>query len=152
MVLTYALPKINSMQEKSAIEQSIGVVKGIDEMITNIINAGPGNSRIAELNIKQGYFLVNVSNSSVNFVYDSLKKEYSQSGVVIKNGNLNIITNKNSNGYETKIYEGYGERNISLVTEDGKDLKVFPSSITQRIIFRFNDTTPTFNRIIVSLQ
>lgn len=51
LVLAYAKPKIEELQDKTIIEQSIEMLKNIDSTILTI--GAPGNQRLIEIGIKK---------------------------------------------------------------------------------------------------
>ncbi|MEK6819672.1 MAG: hypothetical protein AABY03_00550, partial [Nanoarchaeota archaeon] len=51
-VLAFALPKIEEIQDKSIIDQSINAMKDINNVILSVVQGGAGNKRIIETNIK----------------------------------------------------------------------------------------------------
>lgn len=90
-VLAFVKPKIEEIQDKAIIEQSISLLKSIDSSIAEIVQGGSGNVRKIELSVKKGDFIIDGENNSLRVEIDS-RFLYSEPGEEIENGNLKIIT------------------------------------------------------------
>ncbi len=116
LVLAYAKPKIEELQDKAIIEQSIAMVKNIDSTILTI--GAPGNQRLMELGIKKGVLKIDGTNDLIAFEMES-KNTYSEPGVNVSDGNLIIHTEKTGKFNVITLTRDYdGEYNI---TYQGKD-------------------------------
>ena len=134
LVLAYAKPKIEELQDKSIIEQSIGMMKDIDSTILTI--GCPGNQRAIELGIKKGTLKIDGVNDLIIFEIES-KHTYSEPGTDISDGNLIIRTEKRgkfnivnltrdySEGYDI-TYQGKDE--LKLISKSSIPYKVFISN------------------------
>ncbi len=135
LVLSYAKPKIEELQDKSIIEQSIAMIKDIDSTILTI--GSPGNKRVMELGIKKGILKIDGVNDLILFEIES-KYTYSEPGTNIVDGNLIIHTEKigkfnivnltrdYSEGYDIR-YQGKDE--LKLISKSSIPYKVFISNI-----------------------
>ena len=94
LVLTFAKPKIEELQDKAIIDQSITMLKEIELIISNMGVAG--NQRILELGIKKGELTIDGVNDIMVFQMQS-KHTYSEPGETINDGNLIIYTEKKGN-------------------------------------------------------
>jgi hypothetical protein len=134
LVLAYAKPKIEELQDKSIIEQSIGMMKDIDSTILTIGCAG--NQRAIELGIKKGVLKIDGVNDLIIFEIES-KHTYSEPGIDIIDGNLIIHTEKMgkfnivnltrdySEGYDIK-YQGRDE--LKLISKSSIPYRMFISN------------------------
>lgn len=134
LVLSYAKPKIEELQDKSIIEQSIGMIKDIDSTILTL--GCQGNQRAIELGIKKGILKIDGVNDLIIFEIES-KHTYSEPGIDIFDGNLIIHTEKigkfnivnltrdYSEGYDIK-YQGKDE--LKLISKSSIPYKVFISN------------------------
>lgn len=116
LVLAYAKPKIEELQDKAIIEQSIAMVKDIDNVIQEIAQKGPANQRIIELGIKKGVLKIDGVNDKIVFEVES-KHIYSEPGTDISNENLIIHTAKS--GKSVNLTRDYSEE--YNITYQGKD-------------------------------
>jgi len=80
LVLTFIKPKIEEMQDKAIIDQSLEIIKSIDKIITEI--GIPGNKREIEIGIKKGVLKIDGTNDKIVFEIES-KYEYSEVGSLV---------------------------------------------------------------------
>ncbi len=73
-VLAVAKPRIEEMQDKATITQSIEMMKEIDGIISNVVQGGPGNKQIIEIGIKKGSLIVNSLGDELRFEMESRYK------------------------------------------------------------------------------
>jgi hypothetical protein len=115
-VLSFVKPKIEELQDKAIIEQSIGMVKEIDSTILTM--GGPGNQRIIELGIKKGILKIDGESDKIIFEIKS-RHTYSEPGTDIPNGNLIIHTKKTGKLNIVTLTRDYSED--YNITYQGKD-------------------------------
>ena len=87
-ILGFAKPKIEQIQDKSIIEQSLGIMEDIDGIIEEV-KAVSGNKREIELGIKKGSLNIDAPNDQIIFEIES-KYDYSEPGISIKKGDIKI--------------------------------------------------------------
>jgi len=90
LVLAFARPKIQELQDKALIEQSITILKEIESTILNMGDCS-GNQRIFEVEIKKGNLKIDGVNDKLIFEIESAYT-YSEPGENINDGNLIIST------------------------------------------------------------
>jgi len=138
LVLAYAKPKIEEIQDKAIIEQSIGVLEEIDEVISDIGTAS-GNQRVIELSIKKGSLKINGKTDEIIFElgsrceYSEPKKDIYIGGIIVrteKQGELNFVT-------LTKNYSG--EYNLSYQKDPNKDKVLSKSPTPYKLIISNSD-------------
>ncbi|MCX6749763.1 MAG: hypothetical protein NTW17_03420 [Candidatus Pacearchaeota archaeon] len=111
LVLAFAIPKIQEFQDKSVIEQSIGVLREIDSLIKEI-QGSPGNQRILELGMNKGSLTIDAANDRIFFELES-KYQYSQPGENVSVGEVVVNTKEQSNiNLLTMTLDYTGENNI----------------------------------------
>lgn len=131
LVLAYAKPKIEELQDKSIIEQSIGMMKDIDSTILTI--GCPGNQRAIELGIKKGILKIDGANDLIVFEIES-KHTYSEPDTDIIDGNLIIHTEKRGKFNIVNLTRDYSEEyDITYQGEDKLKL-ISKSSISYKIL------------------
>jgi len=106
LVLSFVKPKVEEYQDRTLIEQSTKVLKEIDQTIREVGESAIGNKRKIEISLKEGYMEINPLNSSISFVTDS-KYTYSEPGVLIQEGNLNILTTPNGKTKKVSLNLNY---------------------------------------------
>ncbi|MEK6927576.1 MAG: hypothetical protein AABX11_04025 [Nanoarchaeota archaeon] len=152
MVLTYALPKITSYQEKIVIEQSINSMRQLDSLINAVASAGPGNRRSYDINFKTGELIFNGSSENVYFILKELSKPYSEVGIPINQKGVVVKTSQETKKYSTRLDLNYNSNNTDIATEDGAILSLPPSAVGYRIWVYHNGTASGKNQIVVSLN
>ncbi len=115
LVLSYARPKIEELQDNALLKQSTDMMKQIDTTILTL--GGPGNKRILEIGIKKGTLNIDGINEKIFFEMES-QSVYSEPGTNISDGAITVLTQKRS-GYNvvtlTLMYDKY---NIKFEGED----------------------------------
>jgi hypothetical protein len=134
LVLAYAKPKIEEMQDKAIIEQSIEMIKGIDSTILTI--GCQGNQRAIELGIKKGILKIDGENDLIIFEIES-KHTYSEPNTNIVDGNLIIHTEKIGKLNIVNLTRDYSE--VYDIKYQGEDkLKLISKSSTPYTMFISN--------------
>lgn len=108
LVLAFVTPKINESKDKSLVEQTIASLQTLDEKITEVASS-QGNKRIVDFTIKRGALYINGTGENLMFEIDKLTKPYSQIGVPINSGGveiLSIMDQKENRVYITLKYSG----------------------------------------------
>ena len=91
-VLSVVKPRLEKIQDKSIIEQSIKMMEEIDSTIREIDSAS-GNKRQIELNIKKGSLKIDGEKDIIVFDIES-KLTYSEPGEIYKKGEISITNEK----------------------------------------------------------
>jgi len=111
-VLAFVRPKIQEMGDKAIIENTIGMLKSLDNVIIDIRGAA-GNQRTVELGVKDGFLEIYSEEDLLYFEFDGVY-EYSEPGEPISNGNLDIETERRGDDYRIKITRNYtGSYNLT---------------------------------------
>lgn len=105
LVLASALPKINERKDSISIEQSIDALKAIDGKIYEV-QAARGNRRVVDLEIRKGLMIIDMENDEISWVLDS-SFAYSEVGLNISLGRLNVTTMENSGSFKVELISGY---------------------------------------------
>lgn len=116
-VLAFVKPKIDEMQDKAIIEQTISMMKDVDSTVSEIVQGGSGNKRKIEVGINKGTLNIDGENNLLLFEIDS-RYVYSEPGKEIENGNLLINTEQIGDTNKVTIKRNYEDYNITF---SGKD-------------------------------
>lgn len=120
-ILGFAKPKIEQLQDKSVIEQSIKILEDMDSIVEEVKTVS-GNKREIELNIKKGSFNIDAENDRIIFEIES-KYTYSEPGIPIKKGNMEIYNNKIGKINKINSTIDYAAKyNLTLNDEDKQEL------------------------------
>jgi len=79
LILSFAKPKIEEMRDQLIIEQSIKMVKEIDQTIFEVGDSATGNKRELKVMLKKGLININGENNTITFVMES-RSVYSEPG------------------------------------------------------------------------
>lgn len=122
LVLAYAKPKVEEIQDRAIIEQSIKILEEIDKVISDV-GAVSGNKRLMEINIKKGSLKIDGVNDKIIFElegrceYSEPEKDISVGDIIIRTeekGELNVVTlTKDYSGYDILYQGGNNEKSIT---------------------------------------
>jgi hypothetical protein len=115
-----AMPRISEARDKSIVEQTIQSMNVFDGKISEILDKGAGNTRYVDLLIKRGAFYVNSSANSLIFILTGLGKPYSEVGVNINVGQIDLITEKMQTDYKVILALNYSKQGINI-TYNGEE-------------------------------
>jgi len=119
LVLAFIRPKIMELQDQAIIEQSIGILEEIDNIILSLTQGGPGNKRVIELGIKKGSLKIDGLDNRILFEIES-SYTYSEPGTWIDYGEgIKILTEKRGEDNLVTILKDYsGEKDITYEKKD----------------------------------
>lgn len=137
-VLAFVKPKIDELQDQAVIEQSIGLVKEMDNTIREIVQGGAGNKRKLEVSIKEGSLIIDGNNDSINFELES-SYVYSEIDKKIEEGNLIILTEERGSNYLVSIRREYAENNYDIQFNGEDSSKILSKAATSYNIFISNN-------------
>jgi len=120
LVLAFAKPKIEELQDQSVIEQSLTMLKQIDSVVQEINEKGIGNKRKIEINLRKGSLTINPINNSILYRLEG-KFEYSEpciEGQLCKpyeESNIEVLTKQVGKEYHVTLERKYTDFNISFM-------------------------------------
>lgn len=91
-VLAFITPKIQEIQDRAVIDQSISMLNDIEKIIFSI-SLSPGNKRILDIGLRKGNLIINSEEDKIIFEMESTL-EYSQDNITIKEGDIDVLTVK----------------------------------------------------------
>ena len=65
--LSFARPKIEEIQDKSIIDQSIDMLEDMNQKILSAVEGGAGNKRVIEVGISKGSLIINGTGDEIIF-------------------------------------------------------------------------------------
>lgn len=128
-VLAFAKPKIEEMQDKAVIEQSLVMLENIDSQVLSVVQGGAGNKRIVRLEIKKGELKVDSELGIVSYVLTGNYK-YSEVGEEVEIGQIGVTTEEVGRDYMVTLKIDYNERYEILYGNDASASKVLPKAAT----------------------
>src|SRR3989338_8502319 len=95
IALALITPKINEAKDKIVVDQSIESLDAFRLKIDSALDKNVGNIRkLEEFKIKRGELLINATGDNIMFILDDLSKPYSEPGIVLKIGRVEVISEK----------------------------------------------------------
>ena len=123
-VLAWGKPKIEQLQDKSIIEQTIGVFEDIDSQISSVVEGGAGNKRIVEIGLKKGSIKIwgdedeSQDGNLISYEIET-KYTYSEPGQDIYVGKIKVYTLKKGESNNVALTLNYDD--VYDLTFNGKD-------------------------------
>ncbi len=115
-VLAFAVPRVQEIQDKAVIEQSVNSINDISSIILSVVQGGAGNKRIIEANIKKGLLKIDGVGNKIDFEMET-GYVYSEPGRSINLGDIEAITEKVGGTYKVTLTANYNYN----ITYNGKD-------------------------------
>ena len=113
LVLAFAKPKIEELQDQAIIEQSMQMIQQIDSIIQEISEEGAGNKRKIEFTLKKCSFEINSVNDSIIFYLEESDFMFSQPGQEYTEAGFNVLTQEAGKEYSIKIERDYPSLNLT---------------------------------------
>lgn len=126
LVLSFIKPKIEELKDKSITEQSIEILKNIDNSILTMGDSG--NKRVLDISIRKGSLIIDSENNSVIFQMDSTYIA-GEPGEVIYIGNIQTLTEVSGRNSKITLTRYFGD--VYNITYNGeKTLKTLNKAPT----------------------
>ena len=148
LMIAIMKPKIDSLKDKTIIEQSQEVFKQIDEQIMSLSFSPAGNTRQLQINLKNGKIMIDGKNDNLTYILDNSRYPISEPGQPINNGLFDIITEKRGESYIIKFSKHY-LLNLTLEGAD-KERTISPGAASQELIVATNGTIG--NKIQINIE
>jgi len=136
ILLGVAKPKIQEMQDKSIIEQSINAMQELDLKISSVQGTPGKRTSIKQLKISKGELKINSAEDKITWEIES-SRQYSELNIPIKIGSLNITT-LSGNPWKIKIEAPYS---YNITFEEKEQLKTFQPAPSPYVLFFENKGT-----------
>jgi type II secretory pathway pseudopilin PulG len=150
ITLAVITPKINESQDRIVVEQSIASLNVFESTIKELLSVPEGNRReIPEFAIRRGDLFIDAGSDKIYFMIDDLKNPYSEPGVVISAGNVDILSEEGQKLSSVTLTLDYeGRANLKFAGTDS--LKKFnPASVPYR--FYLENKRDGTNEIIIDI-
>jgi len=136
LVLSYAKPVIEKMQDQAILEQSAEMMKSVDFKIYDMM--GEGNTRVLSMAIKRGELIIDSTTDRLIFKMDSsyafTEPGITGPGIEVNDGSLVESTTKKSGYYTVTLILDYSLKyNITYNGED-QEKSISKSSIPYNIL------------------
>ena len=132
--LAFVKPKIQEMQDKAIIEQSIEIMDYIDSTVFQIVRGGAGNTRTMDISLKKGELQIDSINDQILFIIDNSRYEYSQEGKKTNIGNVNILTESKNKLNRITLSLNYS--NYDILFENEQKIKTLTGApVPYKVLF-----------------
>jgi hypothetical protein len=126
LFISFAKPKIEEIQDKAIIDQSIEMLEDINSIILSIVQGGVGNQRIIEVGIKKGTLEIDGISNRLVFEIDG-RYTYTEPGPDGEPGEFinirNILASTQKRGKISTVTLISNYTNIYNITYRGEDDK-----------------------------
>jgi type II secretory pathway pseudopilin PulG len=150
LVLAIATPKINELRDRAVVEQSIDSLNIFDRKINEILSA-PGNVRIVEFEMRRGDLFFNTTEDKILYVLDESRVIFSEPGVSIPIGRINVTTTEGSKRHMVSLLLSYNH-NLTFNGEDSAEATKFSATA---VPYRFSIANKGFQeagRLIIDIS
>lgn len=148
LVLSFAKPKIEELQDRAILQQSTDMMKEIDSTISTIGSAG--NQRILEIGIKDGELKIDGVDNKIIFQMDS-KDIYSEPGKIIKDGNVAVHTEKKTEYNIVTLTLDYSA-NYNIKFGGADEVKIISKATTPYKLYILNGGQDTNSKTILDIS
>jgi hypothetical protein len=131
LLLAFAKPKIDSIKDKSIIEQSISSFNELNKLIYEVQARGPENSRQIDLKISKGrlvIYQVNATTNRISWIVDPVEYKYSQPGISVSSGDLKLRTESKTEKGKTYLIEIFKEYPLKITFNEEEIKKEIANS------------------------
>jgi type II secretory pathway pseudopilin PulG len=149
LVLSYARPKIEQLQDSAILQQSTDMMKQIDSTILTM--GGAGNQRILEIGIKKGDLKIDGVNDKIIFEMET-QSLYSEPGKEINDGSVIILTQKETGHNLVTLTLDYSSSNNDLKFEGNDVLKEIDKSSTSYNLLISNEGENANGKTVLNIS
>ena len=136
LILSFAKPKIEEMRDKVLIEQSLKMMKDIDQTIFEIGNRVAGNKAELGITLKKGLININGENDTLIFSMES-RALYSEPGQEYIEGDFKILTIEKGKYNQITVTRNY-TGDYDLLYKGKNDSKIITRASNQYNFFITN--------------
>jgi hypothetical protein len=148
LVLSFIRPKIEELRDKAIIEQSLEIMKDIDNLIVTI--GSPGNKRLLEVGIRKGSLTINSENDTLLFEMES-RYMYTEPGQTIDIGNIQAITVARGDVNTITLERDFSEE-YNLTYKGEETTKTLAKVSAPYSLYLTNEGRSPSNKIIINFD
>ncbi|MDP4039467.1 MAG: hypothetical protein Q8P57_02720 [Candidatus Pacearchaeota archaeon] len=128
LVLAILTPQIKESRDETIIDQTINSLIKFDTKIKEVLDA-PGNRRKVEFGMNKGNLYINSEEDYIKFELNPSNAMYSEPGISINVGVIEISTLELSKGYNVVLKISYPNYDITFNGGDGEEEKFTATGI-----------------------
>jgi type II secretory pathway pseudopilin PulG len=137
MLLAVIRPKVAEMKDSLSIDQTVESLNKFDEIMLRTRQA-IGTRLSYELSLSRGDLQINAQGENITWIIRDSAYRYSQEGVPIKLGNIEILTEKKGQFWQVTLTRDYSNSNLDLTFSGADTNKVLTASKMPYRIFLEN--------------
>jgi len=145
ILLAVVRPQINSMRDRLAIEQTIESLNEFD----GTMDISLGNRRRIDFKISKGSLFIDGVNDNIYWILEDSNKEYSEPGVVVGLGAMEILTTGDK-PWTINLSLDYSNLNVTYQGAD--EVKELESAGTPYGIFVENEGKGSDDRVVMNIE
>ncbi|MCL5730237.1 MAG: hypothetical protein M1165_01565 [Candidatus Pacearchaeota archaeon] len=96
LVLSFVQPKIQELQDRSVLQQSISMMNSIDSTIISLSQEGAGNKREMQISVRSGTLTIDGADDLITFSMTS-HYQFSEPDTPVNYGNIIVLTHAQNN-------------------------------------------------------
>ncbi|HLC77787.1 MAG TPA: hypothetical protein VJH92_01550 [Candidatus Nanoarchaeia archaeon] len=156
LFISFAKPKIEEIQDKAIVEQSVAMLEDIGGIVSSIVQGGAGNQRVVDIGIKKGELRIDGSQDMVIFVLEG-KYTYTQPGEngeegdYINIGNILASTQKRGKTSVVTLVSNYSGK-YNLQFENKNEVKIVTKAPTKYGLVFANKGEDINNKTIIDIK
>jgi len=148
LVLSYARPKIQELQDRAILQQSTDMLKQISSTLSTM--NGAGNQRILEIGVKAGTLNIDAVTDRIIFQLES-QSLYSEPDKSINDGDVIVLTQKKS-GYNLVTLTRDYSSDYDLKFEGKDEVKVISKSSNSYKLIIINNGANSNGKTIMNMS
>jgi len=138
VVLATVTPKIKEYSDRAIIKQTEESLNSLDETIS-AIQLASGNQREVDLRIRKGEIIINPLEDTIKFTLKDSNLKYSQPGVTYQNGNIDVLTENVTGGYDITLSLNYKNSvNITIDDAESENIQLTSSPNLYRLLIKYS--------------
>lgn len=149
-VLAVAQPQIAKIQDRTYLEQSISMLKDINDIFISITQGGTGNKRLIEVGINKGELKIDAVNDKLIFEMEG-SYLYSEPDADISDGDIIIHTKKKGDGYVVNMSRDYSDT-YNITFQGNDEIKTLSQSTAAYKLYITNKGRDSSNKIIIDFE
>ena len=153
LVLSFIRPKIEELRDKTIIEQSLEIIKEIDNSIITI--GSSGNKRLVEVGIRKGSLIIDSENDDIIFEMESRyiyteTNTATESAKIVQIGNIQALTEKAGRSYLVTLKRDFSDE-YNLTYNDAETLKTLTKASNPYRLF-FTNKGESSDKIVIDFN
>ena len=138
VLLAVIKPKVAEMKDSLSIDQTVESLNKFDEIMSRTRQA-TGTRLSYELSLSRGDLQLNAQGENITWIIRDSAYRYSQEGVPIKLGNIEILTEKKGQFWQVTLTRDYSNSNLDIIFSGADIDKVLTASKIPYKIFLENE-------------